>query len=100
MLRNKYKKEKDALVHDLVNKGRKTAILSIKLKGISKIADHMIYEVTLIDNCVPKTIPIVAIDVTQALGKLEPHLNIGIPSATLEWMLGTERNVKATNVGL
>ena len=25
MLRKKYKKEKDALVHDLVNKGRKTA---------------------------------------------------------------------------
>ena len=53
--------------------------------------DHMIYEVTFIDNCVPKTIPIVAIDVTQALGKLEPHLNIGIPEPTLKWMLGSER---------
>tara|TARA_R110002049_G_scaffold157785_1_gene322759 strand:- start:299 stop:580 length:282 start_codon:yes stop_codon:yes gene_type:complete len=92
MLRKKYKKEKDALVHDLVNKGRKTAILSIKLKGSSKLEDHMIYEVNFIDNCVPKTIPIVAIDITQALGKLEPHLNIGIPEPTLKWMLGNERH--------
>jgi polyribonucleotide nucleotidyltransferase len=91
MLRKKYKKEKDALIHDLVNKGRKTAILSIELKGSSKVENHMIYEVTFIDNCVPKTIPIVAIDVTQALGKLEPHLNIGIPEPTLKWMLGSER---------
>ena len=91
MLRKKYKKEKDALIHDLVNKGRKTSILSIELKGSSKLEDHMIYEVNFIDNCVPKTIPIVAIDVTQALGKLEPHLNIGIPEPTLKWMLGSER---------
>ena len=39
-------------------------------------------------------------DVTQALAKLEPHLNIGIPTATLKWMLGTERNAEETNAGL
>ena len=100
MLRTKYQQEKPDLIQDMINKGRTTAIISIKLKGISKIADHYIYEVHFLDNSISKTIPIIAIDVTQALAKLEPHLNIGIPSATLQWMLGNERNVKSSNINL
>ena len=48
-----------------------------------------------------KTIPIIAIDVTQALAKLEPYVNSGVPEPTLRWMLGSERNVtSAINVDL
>jgi len=101
MLRNKYKKEKDALTHDLVNKGKSTIILSINLKGVSKITDHYIYEVRFLDKCIEKTIPIIAIDVTQALAKLEPYVNSGVPEPTLRWMLGSERNVNSSiNVDL
>ena len=81
MLRKKYQQEEPDLIEELLNKGRTT-------------------EVHLLDNGTEKTIPVIAIDVTQALAKLEPHLDIGIPSTTLKWMLGTERNVTATNVNL
>tara|TARA_B100001059_G_scaffold51215_1_gene44675 strand:+ start:4350 stop:4652 length:303 start_codon:yes stop_codon:yes gene_type:complete len=100
MLRRKYQQEKPDLIQDVVSKGKLTAILSIKLQGVSKIADHYIYEVRFLDNGIEKNIPIIAFDVTQALAKLEPHLNIGIPSATLKWMLGNERNVKGSNINL
>lgn len=100
MLRRKYQQEKTDLIQDVVSKGRLTAILSIKLQGVSKIADHYIYEVRFLDNGTEKNIPIIAFDVTQALAKLEPHLNIGIPSATLKWMIGNERNVKGSNINL
>ena len=72
MLRRKYQQEKPDLIQDIIHKGRLTAILSIKLQGISKIADHYIYEVRFLDNGTEKTVPIIAFDVTQALGKLEP----------------------------
>ena len=93
MVRSKYIQDEPDLIQDLISKGKTTAVLSIDLKGVSKIADHYIYEVHLIDNSIEKTIPIFAIDVTQALAKLEPYLNIGIPTTTLKWMLGNERNV-------
>ena len=93
MVRSKYIQDEPDLIQDLIQKGKTTAVLSINLKGVSKIVDHYIYEVHLIDNSVEKTIPIFAIDVTQALAKLEPYLNIGIPTVTLKWMLGNERNV-------
>ena len=100
MLRIKYQQEEPDLIDELLNKGRVTAILSITLEGVSKITDHYIYKVHLLDNGTEKTIPVIAIDVTQALAKLEPHLDIGIPTTTLKWMLGTDRNVAATNVNL
>lgn len=100
MLREKYRQDKPDLIQDVISKGRTTGIISIKLKGVSKIADNYIYEVHFLDNSSQKTIPIIAMDVTQALAKLEPHLNIGIPTATLKWMLGTERNAEETNAGL
>jgi len=100
MLRKKYKKENKDLIKDLVSKGRMTAILSINLKGISKITNHYIYEVRFLDNGIEKTIPIIAIDVSQALAKLEPHVNVGIPSQTMKWMLGSERNINSSNIDL
>ena len=37
------------------------------------------------------TISIIAHDVTQALAKLEPFTNSGIPEPVLRYMLGSER---------
>jgi len=50
MLRKKYQQEEPDLIEELLNKGRTTAVLSINLKGVSKITDHYIYEVHLLDN--------------------------------------------------
>ncbi len=101
MLRRKYRQEEPDLIEDLVSKGKMTVVLSINLKSVSKITDHYIYEVRFLDNGTEKTIPIIAIDVSQALAKLEPHINLGIPSHTMKWMLGNERNViTSTNIEL
>lgn len=92
-IRKKYKKERKEIIDNLVFKNVKTAVLSIELKDLSKVKDHFIYDCVLLDNGVLKSIPIIAIDVTQALAKLEPYVNSGIPEETLKYMLGTERHI-------
>lgn len=90
-LRKKYKKDFEEIINDLISKGKTTAIISINLISPSKIKDHFLYDCILLDNGKVKEIPIVAIDVTQAIAKLEPYVDLGIPEATLKYMLGNER---------
>lgn len=99
-IRKKYKKEKDILVDELLEKGIRTKVLSIDLKDVSKVKDNLIYECDLLDNGKRKSIPIIAIDVTQALAKLEPYINLGIPESTLKYMLGNERLINENKVNL
>jgi len=49
--------------------------------------------VVVLDSGKEKTVPVIAIDVTQALAKLETYIDSGIPEATMRWMLGNERNI-------
>lgn len=91
MIRKKYKKEDSELVKELISKDIKTKVVSIKLVDVSKVKNNFIYECDLLDNGVRKSIPIIAIDITQALAKLEPYVNLGIPEMTLKYMLGSER---------
>lgn len=93
MLRKKYQQDHSHLIDELIRHNKPTAILSIKLVGLSKIANHMIYEVSLIDNGNEKTIPVIAIDATQAIARLDHYIQSGIPEVTMQWMLGSERNV-------
>jgi len=97
ILRKKYRQLRKDLIKDLVSKDNPTAILAIELKGVSKIQGHYIYEVNFLDNGVEKTIPVIAIDISQVLAKLEPHVNLGIPATTMKWMLGSERNINNEN---
>lgn len=90
-IRRKYKKDFEELVNDLIDKNIKTSILSIEVKNVSKVKDNMIYRCIFLDNGTIKDIPIIAIDVTQALAKLKPYVDIGIPEETLKYMLGNER---------
>ncbi len=44
MIRKKYKKEEQEISSSLIEIGRKTAVLEIKLVGLSKIKDNLLYE--------------------------------------------------------
>ncbi len=91
MIRKKYKKEEQELASSLLEVSRNTAVLEIRLVGLSKIKDNLLYECKYIDSGTIKTVPIIAYDVTQALAKLDPYVNSAIPENVLKIMLGNER---------
>jgi len=91
MIRKKYKKEDQELASTLLETNRKTAILEIKLVGLSKMKDNLLYECKYIDNGTIKNVAIIAQDVTQALAKLDPYVESAIPENVLKIMLGNER---------
>lgn len=91
MIRKKYKKEDQELAVALLEADKTTAILEIKLLGLSKIKDNLLYECKYIDAGLIKTVPIIAYDVTQAVAKLDPYINSSIPENVLKIMLGNER---------
>jgi hypothetical protein len=92
MIRKKYKKEKNDLIKELKSKDSKvTKVISVELLDKSKVKDNYIYECAYLDCGELKVVSIIAIDVTQALAKLEPYVNLGIPPQTLKYMIGNER---------
>jgi len=91
MIRKKYKKEEQELASSLLEISRNTVVLEIRLVGLSKIKDNLLYECKYIDSGTIKTVPIIAHDVTQALAKLDPYVNSAIPENVLKIMLGNER---------
>ena len=91
MIRKKYKKEEQELASSLLEISRNTVVLEIRLVGLSKIKDNLLYECKYIDSGTIKTVPIIAYDVTQALAKLDPYVNSAIPENVLKIMLGNER---------
>ena len=60
-------------------------------KIIQLLCYQLIYECTYLDQRSVKNISIRAQDVTQALARLEPYVNLGIPEQALRVMLGNER---------
>ena len=89
-VKKKYQREKKEIIKSLINDGRQTAVLSIKLLETSKIKGHLIYLVNYIDNGTEKETHIIARDITDAMNKLDPLVESGIPSATMNYMLGSE----------
>ena len=90
-IRKKYKQEDQELAASLQEININTAILEIKLLGLSKIKDNLLYECRYIDSGTIKTVPIIAQDATQAIAKLDPYVNSAIPENVLKIMLGNER---------
>lgn len=90
-IRKKYKQEDQELASSLQEININTAILEIKLLGLSKIKDNLLYECRYVDRGTIKTVPIIAQDVTQAIAKLDPYVESAIPENVLKIMLGTER---------
>jgi len=89
-VKKKYQREKKEIIQSLIKDGRQTTVLSIKLLETSKIKGHLIYLVNYIDNGTEKETHIIARDITDAMNKLEPLVESGIPSSTMNYMLGSE----------
>ena len=89
-VKKKYQREKREIINSLIKDGRQTAVLSINLLETSKIKGHLIYLVNYIDNGTEKETHIIARDITDAMSKLDPLVNSGIPSSTMNYMLGSE----------
>lgn len=90
MLRNKYKKEKEILIKGLLNRGSCTIMLSINLKGTSKVKDHFIYECVYLDQGEEKEISVIAEDMCRAVDKIRPLINQNISENKAQFMVGSE----------
>ena len=78
MLRSKYKKEKKSLISELNEKNISTVMMSVVLKGTSKVKSHFIYECTYLDEDVEKVVPVIAEDMCSAVAKIKPYINKNI----------------------
>ena len=90
-LKNKYKREEEELIDSMLKSGNKTFITRIELVETSKIKEHQIYECRYVDNGTKKQINIIAVDITDAVGKLEAMVGFGMPEQTANLLLGSEK---------
>lgn len=90
-LKNKYKREEQELIDSMFKSGNRTFITRIELVETSKIKGHQIYECKYVDNGAKKQVNIIAVDITDAVSKLEAMLGFGIPQQAANYMLGSEK---------
>ena len=90
MLRSKYKKEKEVLLKELLNKGSCTIMLSIVLKGTSKVKNHFIYQCTYLDQGEEKELAVIAEDMCKAVDKIRPLVNKDISDSQAQFIVGSE----------
>ena len=90
MLRNKYKKEKENLIKELLNRGSCTMMLSINLKGTSKVKDHFIYQCVYLDQGEEKEIFVIEKDMCKAVDKIRPLINQNISENKAQFIVGSE----------
>ena len=74
----------------LLNRGSCTMMLSINLKGTSKVKDHFIYECVYLDQGEEKEISIIAEDMCKAVDKIRPLINQNISENKAQFMVGSE----------
>ena len=91
MLKSKYKKEKQALIQSLLNRGSCTIMLSLNLKGTSKVKDHFIYECVYLDQGEEKEIFVIAEDMCRAVDKIRPLINQNISANQAQFIVGSEK---------
>ena len=89
-LKKKYKREYGELIAALIKDGRPTAVLEVKVIETSKMKGYLIYECSYIDSGTVKVSNIIARDISDAMDKLEPLLGSGIPSSTVNYVLGSQ----------
>ena len=76
-LKSKYKRGQSELIDTLLENGRTTAVLEVKVLETSKIQEHLIYECVYLHSGKLKTTQIIAKDITDAMNRLEPFINSG-----------------------
>ena len=90
MLKSKYKKEKESLIKCLLNRGDCTIMLSIILKGTSKVKDYFIYQCVYLDQGEEKEIFVIEKDMCKAVDKIRPLINQNISENKAQFIVGSE----------
>lgn len=99
MLRSKYKKEKQNLLKEILDKGSKTLMLSITLKGTSKVKDHFIYECVYLDEGKEKQLAVIAENMIKAVDKIRPLVNKNISDHKAQFIVGADEDVVLSRGG-
>ncbi|MBL6867894.1 MAG: hypothetical protein ISQ96_05410 [Cryomorphaceae bacterium] len=90
-LKSKYKRKEEELIESVIKSGDKTFISRIELIETSKIKSHKIYECMYVDNRIKKLVNIIAVDIADAVNKLDAMLGFGIPEQAVNLMLSSEK---------
>ena len=99
MLRSKYKKEKENLLKELSNKSSNTIMLSVILKGTSKVKDHFIYECVYLDEGKEKQLAVIAENMIKAVDKIRPLVNKNISDHKAQFIVGADEDVVLSRGG-
>ncbi len=89
-LKSKYRRDQSELIGTLLENGRTTAVLEVKVLETSKIKEHLIYECIYLHNSKLKSTQIIAKDITDAMARLEPFINAGVSSSVVNYILKNE----------
>ncbi len=89
-LKSKYKRNQSELIEKLLESGRTTAVLEVKVLGTSKIKEHLIYECVYLHGSKLKSTQIIAKDITDAMARLEPFINAGVSSSVVNYILNNK----------
>ncbi len=89
-IKQKYKREQSELIETLIDNGRTTAVLEIRVLETSKIKEHLIYHCIYLHGGKVKDTQIIAKDITDAMSRLEPYINSGTSSTVVNYILGNE----------
>ena len=89
-LKSKYKRDQSELVDTLLENGRTTAVLEVKVLETSKIKEHLIYECIYLHGGKLKSTQIIAKDITDAMSRLEPFINSGTSASVVNYILKNE----------
>jgi hypothetical protein len=89
-LKSKYKRKESELIDSMIKSGTKTFITQITMVETSKMKGYQIYECKYVDGGAFRNVNIVAMDITDAVTKLESIVGMGVPEQTANYMLGSE----------
>ena len=89
-LKSKYKRGQSELIDTLLENGRKTVVLEVKVLETSRIKEHLIYECVYLHSGKLKSTQIIAKDITDAMSRLEPFINAGTSASVVNYILKNE----------
>ena len=89
-IKQKYRREQSELIETLIDNGRETAVLEIKVLETSKIKGHLIYHCTYLHGGKIKNTQIIAKDITDAMSRLDPFIASGTASTVVNYILSNE----------
>ena len=74
-------------------------MLSITLKGTSKVKDHFIYECVYLDEGKEKQLAVIAENMIKAVDKIRPLVNKNISDHKAQFIVGADEDVVLSRGG-